>query len=92
VLTHEAMPQLDAAEVKSWCSGTQTVAKSRDDAAAVNTVHVCVAPAPAPAPYIDRPRHTVPCMHPGCDPQAQTPLVCYMNEQRAWTHDARRTR
>jgi hypothetical protein len=45
-LTHDAMPLLDAAVVKSWCSGTQTVAKARDDAAAVNTVHVC-----APAPY-----------------------------------------
>lgn len=39
-LTPAAMPLLDAAVVKSWCSGTQTVAKARDDAAAVNTVHV----------------------------------------------------
>ena len=39
-LAHDAMPHLDAGVVKSMCTGTQTVAKAKDDPSAVNCVHV----------------------------------------------------
>lgn len=42
-LAHDAMPHLDAGVVKSMCTGTQTVAKAKDDPSAVNCVHVLLA-------------------------------------------------
>lgn len=39
-LAAAAMPQLDAALVKSICVGTQTISKGKDDASAANVIQV----------------------------------------------------
>jgi len=42
-LAAAAMPQLDAALVKSICVGTQTISKGKDDASAANVIQVLLA-------------------------------------------------